>query len=61
MPLEQGQQKMIKHLQNTMRKGALIVNTNMEPTTKQNPGTVVTFFKLLLKPEQQAQHFLYIL
>lgn len=44
-----------------MRKGALIVNTNREPMTKQDPETVVTCFNLLLKPKQQALCFLCVL
>lgn len=47
MPLEQGQRKVIKHLQNTLRKEALIGNTNREPTTKRDWETVVTCFNVL--------------
>ena len=50
MPLEQGQKKVIKHLQDTMKKRGF-VNTDTEPTTKQDPETVVTCFNLLLKPK----------
>lgn len=44
-----------------MRIGTFIVNTNREPTTKEDPETVVTCFNLLLKPKQKALRFLCVL